>query len=148
MALTDVGRLAEIDWQTVTAELNGWPTAVMALGLSATLALRGRWGMVAAWLTVALFVIIAGVFTIPYAVQFVSEGCTDTLRLGGWDIVKFGPILHYLAGAVLVTFLALIRREETECSPALRGTLPWPSPSMGSAASPEGPEAKFRNPSM
>ncbi|MEV1005650.1 hypothetical protein [Nonomuraea sp. NPDC050202] len=104
--------------------------------------------MVAAWLTAALFVIIAGVFTIPYAVQFVSEGCTDTLRLGGWGIVKFGPILHYLAGAVLVTFLALIRREETECSPALRGTLPWPSPSMGSAASPGGPEAKFRDPSM
>lgn len=124
IVLTDIGWLVEINWQTVSAELNGWPTAVMALGLSATLALRGRWGIVAAWLTVALFVVNAGVFTIPYAVQIISDGCTDTIQFGGWDIVMYGPVLHYVAGAVLVAFLALIRREETGCSPALRGTLP------------------------
>ncbi|SDI63055.1 hypothetical protein [Nonomuraea jiangxiensis] len=124
IVFTDVGWLIEINWQTISAELNGWPTAVMALGLCATLALRGRWGIAAAWLTAALFLVIAGVFTIPYAVEIISDGCTDTLRFGGWDIVESGPILHYLAGAVLVTFLALIRREETGCSPALKGTLP------------------------
>lgn len=124
LVLTDVGWLIEINWRTISAELNGWPTAVMALGLCAILALRGRWGIAAAWLTSVLFVVIAGVFTIPYAVEIISDGCTDTLRFGGWEIVESGPILHYLAGAVLVAFLALIRREEMGCSPALRGTLP------------------------
>lgn len=121
---SDVGWLLNINWQTISAELNGRPTAVMALCLCAILALRGGWVKVAAWSTVALFVVIAGVFTIPYAVQIISDGCTDTIRFGGWDIVTYGPILHYAAGAVLVAFLALIRREETTCSPALRGTLP------------------------
>ncbi|MFI7617638.1 hypothetical protein ACIBP6_41085 [Nonomuraea terrae] len=112
LVLTDVGWLIEINWRTISAELNGWPTAVMALGLCAVLALRGRWGVAAAWLTAALFVVIAGVFTIPYAVQIISDGCTDTIQFGGWDIVMYGPILHYVAGAVLVTFLAFIRRQE------------------------------------
>ncbi|WP_132627567.1 hypothetical protein [Nonomuraea mesophila] len=112
LVLTDVGLLVEVNWRTISAELNGWPTAVMALGLCAVLALRGRWGVAAARLTAALFVVIAGVFTIPYAVQIISDGCTDTMRFGGWDIILYGPILHYVAGAVLVTFLALILREE------------------------------------
>ncbi|MGR6912857.1 hypothetical protein ACU635_01205 [[Actinomadura] parvosata] len=76
--------------------------------------------MAAAWLTAALFVLIAGVFSIPYAVQIISDGCTDSIQFGGWDIVMYGPILHYVAGAVLVAFLALIRREEGGCGPAPR----------------------------
>ncbi|MEU7862236.1 hypothetical protein [Nonomuraea sp. NPDC049141] len=117
----NVGWLIDINGQTISAEMNGWPTAVMAFGLSATLALRGRWGTIAGWLTAALFVMIAGVFTIPFAIQVVMDGCMDTLRFGGWKIVESGPILHYLAGAVLVMFLTLVRREETG-TPG--GTLP------------------------
>ncbi|AQZ67217.1 hypothetical protein BKM31_42355 [[Actinomadura] parvosata subsp. kistnae] len=112
LAPTDIGWLTELNWRTVSADLNGWPTAVMALGLCAVLVLRGRWGVAAAWLTAALFVVIAGVFSIPYAVQVSLDDCTETIRFGGWDIVMYGPILHYVAGAVLVAFLALIRREE------------------------------------
>lgn len=105
--------LIEINWGTVSAELSGWPTGVMALGLCATLALRGGWGAFAAWVTVALFVVFAGVFSLPYAVRVIMDGCRDTLESGGLDIVRFGPMLHYSAGAVLVTFLALVRRAET-----------------------------------
>ncbi|MFD1544561.1 hypothetical protein [Nonomuraea guangzhouensis] len=70
-------------------------------------------GTIAGWVTAALFVVIAGVFTIPYAIQIVMDGCMDTLRFGGWKIVESGPILHYSAGAVLVMFLMLVRRAET-----------------------------------
>lgn len=109
----DVGWLTEINWRTMSAELNGWSTAVMALGLSATLALRGRWRTIAGWTTAALFVVIAGLFTIPYAIEIVSDGCRDTLRFGGWGIVEYGPHLHYLTGAVLVVFLTLVSQGET-----------------------------------
>ncbi|MER6509407.1 hypothetical protein ABT158_21475 [Nonomuraea sp. NPDC001636] len=64
-------------------------------------------------MTVALFVVFAGVFSLPYAVRVIMDGCRDTLEFGGLDIVRFGPMLHYSAGAVLVTFLALVRRAET-----------------------------------
>ncbi|MBT2231657.1 hypothetical protein [Nonomuraea sp. NEAU-A123] len=120
----NIGWLIEINGQTTSAESNGWPTAVMALGLSATLASRGKWGTIAGWMTAVLFVVIAGVFTIPYAVQVVMDGCMDTLRFGGWHIVESGPILHYLTGAVLVMFLTLVRREEIGCTPTPGGTLP------------------------
>ncbi|MFI7691672.1 hypothetical protein ACIBQ6_21570 [Nonomuraea sp. NPDC049655] len=104
--------LVEINWGTISAELSGWPTGVMALGLCATLALRGGWGACAAWVTVALFVVFAGVFSLPYAVRVILDDCRETLEFGGWDIVRFGPILHYSMGAVLATFLALVRRAE------------------------------------
>ncbi|MEU1720390.1 hypothetical protein [Nonomuraea sp. NPDC005692] len=104
--------LIEINWATVSAELHGWPTGVMALGLCATLALRGRWGVFAAWVTVVLFVVFAGVFSLPYAVRVILGDCRETLQFGGWDIVRFGPMLHYFVGAVLVAFLALVRRAE------------------------------------
>ncbi|MFI7419437.1 hypothetical protein [Nonomuraea sp. NPDC049684] len=109
--------LIEINWGTFSAELAGLPTGVMALGLCATLALRGGWGVVAAWVTAALFVVIAGVFSLPYAVRVILDGCRDALEFGGWNIVRFGPVLHYLAGAVLVTFLALVLRAETGGGP-------------------------------
>ncbi|MEU4233555.1 hypothetical protein AB0F17_55515 [Nonomuraea sp. NPDC026600] len=120
---TDVGWLVEIHWATMFAELNGWPTAVMALGLSAALALGGRRGAIAGWMTAALFVVIAVMFTMPYAIEIVSDGCMDTLRFGGWDIVEYGPLLQYVTGAVLVMFLALVRREETNRCAPLGGTL-------------------------
>ncbi|WP_326823855.1 hypothetical protein [Streptosporangium sp. NBC_01756] len=113
----DVGWLIEINWRTISAELNGWPTAVMALGLSAVLALRGRWSTIAGWMTAALFVVIAVVFTTPFAIEIVTDGCQDTLHFGGWNIVEAGPIMHYLAGAVLVIFLSLLRRDETTGMP-------------------------------
>ncbi|MFI0417340.1 hypothetical protein [Spongiactinospora sp. 9N601] len=95
---------------TLSAELDGVPAAVMALCLSAILAFRGRWSAVAGWVTAALFVLIAGVFTIPYAVQIVSDGCARVLRFGGWDIVTSGVLQHYLAGAALVVLLTGVRR--------------------------------------
>ena len=110
---TDIGWLAEINWATMSAESNGWPTAMMALGLSATLVLRGRRGTIAGWMTAALFVVIAVVFTMPYAIEIVSDGCMDTLRFRGWDIVAYGPLLHYVSSALLVMFLTLVLREET-----------------------------------
>ncbi|MEV8630898.1 hypothetical protein AB0395_04505 [Streptosporangium sp. NPDC051023] len=113
----DVGWLIEINWRTMSAELNGWPTVVMALGLAAVLALRGRWSTIAAWVTAALFAVIAVVFTIPFAIEMVTDDCRETLRFGGWNIVETGPIMHYLAGAVLVVFLSLFRRYETTAMP-------------------------------
>ncbi|MER6176423.1 hypothetical protein [Streptosporangium sp. NPDC001681] len=113
----DVGWLIEINWRTITAELNGWPTAVMVLGLGAVLALRGRWGTIAGWVTAALFVVIAVVFTIPFAIEIVTDDCRNTLRFGGWNIIKVGPVMHYLGGAVLVMFLSLLRRDETTVMP-------------------------------
>ncbi|MEV6038275.1 hypothetical protein AB0L65_44500 [Nonomuraea sp. NPDC052116] len=101
----------EINWHAVSAESYGWPTLMMALGLSATLALRSRWGTLAGWLTAALFVVVAIVFTIPYAFEIVSDSCVYTFRFVGWDVVERGPFLHYLAGAVLVLFLTQVRRE-------------------------------------
>ncbi|GAA3246603.1 hypothetical protein GCM10020216_076400 [Nonomuraea helvata] len=71
----NVGWLIEIHGWTISAELNGWPTAVMALGLSATLARRGRWGTVAGWMTAALFVVIAGVFTHGMQVRQDQRAC-------------------------------------------------------------------------
>jgi hypothetical protein len=121
LVFQDVGWLLEINWRTMSAELNGWPTAVMVLGLSAVLVLRGRWGAVAGWVTAALFVVIAMVFTIPFAVEVVSDDCWSTLRFGGWKIIEVGPIAHYLAGAVLVMFLSLLRRDETLPLPTDRG---------------------------
>ncbi|MFG1941345.1 hypothetical protein [Nonomuraea sp. NPDC048826] len=112
LVLSDLDRLAEINLRIIFAEMNGWPVAVMALGLCTTLALRGRWGTVAAWVTVAVFVVFAGVFTIPYVVQVISDGCTSTIRFGGWRLVTYSPVLHYLAGAVLVAFLASVRTRE------------------------------------
>ncbi|WP_433248760.1 hypothetical protein ACQPYK_01110 [Streptosporangium sp. CA-135522] len=113
----DVGWLIEISWRTISAELNGWPTAVMALGLSVVLALGGRWGTIAGWVTAALFVVIAVLFTIPFAIEIVTDDCRDTLRFGGWKIIEAGPAMHYLAGAVLVIFLSLLRRDETTAMP-------------------------------
>ncbi|MFI7057681.1 hypothetical protein ACWDOR_26285 [Streptosporangium canum] len=110
----DAGWLIEINWRTISAELNGWPTVVMALGLSAVLALRGRWVTIAGWVTAALFVVIAVVFTTPFAIEIVTDECRETVHFGGWNIVKTGPIMHYLAGAVLVVFLSLLRRDETD----------------------------------
>ncbi|MEV4367481.1 hypothetical protein AB0J71_10445 [Nonomuraea sp. NPDC049637] len=127
--------LIEINWATVSADLSGWPTGVMALGLCATLALRGGWGVFAAWVTAALFVVIAGLFSLPYAVRVVVDGCQETLEFGGWNIVRFGPILHYVAGAVLVTFLALVRRAETGGGPGLLIGRSTPATSRGRAAS-------------
>ncbi|GAA4208303.1 hypothetical protein GCM10022252_73270 [Streptosporangium oxazolinicum] len=109
----DVGWLIEINWRTISAELNGWPTVVMALGLSAVLALRGRWSTIAGWVTTALFVVIAVVFTIPFAIELVTDDCRNTLHFGGWNIIEVGPVMHYLGGAVLVMFLSLLRRDET-----------------------------------
>lgn len=119
----DGDRLAGIIWEIVAAEANGRPLAVMALGLSAMLALRGRWGVIAGWVTAASSVVIAVVFTIPYAIRIVTEGCVQTLRFGGWDIV-YGPFPHHLAGAVLVMFLALVLREEADRRVPPRGTPP------------------------
>ncbi|MEV6868503.1 hypothetical protein AB0M44_46965 [Streptosporangium subroseum] len=113
----DVDWLIEINWRTIDAELNGWPTAVMVLGLGAVLALRGRWGTIAGWVTAAMFVVIAVVFTIPFAIEIVTDDCRNTLRFGGWNIIKVGPIMHYLGGAVLVMFLSLFRRDETTVMP-------------------------------
>jgi hypothetical protein len=47
-AATDVDWLMAINWPTISAELNGWPTGVMALALAAVIALRGRWSAIAA----------------------------------------------------------------------------------------------------
>ncbi|GII84552.1 hypothetical protein Ssi03_25420 [Sphaerisporangium siamense] len=115
--------LVEINWRTISAELNGWPSAVMAVGLSAVLALPRRWGTIAGWVTAALFGVIAVVFTSPYAVRVVSDRCVDTLHFGGWDIIEAGPIMHYLSGAVLVVFLSLFRRGETEHCAAVNGAV-------------------------
>ncbi|SDJ22973.1 hypothetical protein SAMN05421874_101136 [Nonomuraea maritima] len=117
----DVGWLMEINWQVVSAESYGWPTLTMALGLSATLALRGRRGTLAGWLTAALFVVVAIVFTIPDAFEIVSDNCVYTLRFVGWDLVERGPFLHYLAGAVLVLFLTQVRREGAHLNALLEG---------------------------
>lgn len=94
----------------------------MALGLSATLALPRVWGTIAGWVTVAVFVVIAVVFTIPFAVEIVPA-CVETLRFRGWDIVEFGPIVYYVVGVVLVMFLLLLRRYEMDRYASTRGKL-------------------------
>lgn len=119
--LQDVGWLTEISWRTVSAESNGWPTAVMVLGLGAVLALRGRWGTIAGWATAALFVVIAVVFTIPFAIEVVTDECRNALRFRGWNIIAAGPVMHYVGGAVLVVFLSLLRRDETTVMPRRGG---------------------------
>ncbi|MEV0620568.1 hypothetical protein AB0I81_45100 [Nonomuraea sp. NPDC050404] len=102
----DVEWLWEITRLTITAEAAGLPTAVMALGLVAVLAFRGAWS---ARVTAALFVAIAVVFTIPYAITTVPDDCGSSLRFGGWHIVEPGPAVHYLAAAALVGSLGRIR---------------------------------------
>ncbi|WP_344921299.1 hypothetical protein [Streptosporangium oxazolinicum] len=118
----DVGWLMEINWRTISAELDGWPTVVMALGLSAVLTLRGRWGTIAGWVTAALFVVIAVLFTIPFAIDIVTDGCQNTFRFGGWNIIAAGPVMHYLGGTVLVMFLLLLRRDGTDRYASARRT--------------------------
>ncbi|WP_206184936.1 hypothetical protein, partial [Thermoactinospora rubra] len=95
------------------------------VGVVQTLALTGRWGAVAAWAMAALFVVSAVVFTIPWAVEIVSDSCRDTLRFTGWGAVKDGPMFHYLAGAVLLLITSRLRRDqETDRYAIVRGALP------------------------
>ncbi|MFI7451278.1 hypothetical protein ACIBQX_27535 [Nonomuraea sp. NPDC049714] len=110
-ASTDVDWLLAINWPTISAELNGRPTGVMALALAAVIALRGRWSAIAAWAGAGLFLVGAVVFSIPFAIEVVEVGCRETIRFSLWDAVWFGPFLNYVTGAALLVTSAAFARE-------------------------------------
>ncbi|MEU4830105.1 hypothetical protein [Streptosporangium sp. NPDC023615] len=81
-------------------------------------------------MTAALFVLIAVVFTIPFAIEIVTDDCRNTLRFTGRDIIAAGPVTHCSGGAALVVFLSLLRRDEADRHASVRRTprpLEWDS---------------------